>query len=394
MFSEEINVFDSDLVKPRLMMTKSKHTDQLKKSILNIKLHGKHMSNGTLLPRRRSLIIMTQNKVISLPAHYCSLKTQAKQCDNSIYPYCIWSNKSMQCVEFNQQFNPDLLADIYVKAINATTIANLVLTNISTNLTVIEIKASAASLVDLNHFKSYFRVSNHNINVSIDLVTFVLSMIGFFTVSFLIGTLLAFLIMKYCKIFNKIGKPLKNDLNKDVLEARPVMAAIYSSIEQQAEKLHMEQQFGLVSSACSSGTYSPTIDDSKAGSDPRYVYFKNNNNNNNNKDLSVNTSPVQVLNERFMDYDESEYFTLKKFQVLHKQSSGGSGGGDSQFNLMPCAGSYDSSSTSCSSTSSAQIANSLTLLVKPRTNTKHSHVNPAFNDIYEQPRVNQKKYYL
>ena len=334
----------------------------------------------TLLPRPRSLIVMTQNKVISLPAHYCSLKTQAKQCDNAIYPYCIWSAKSMQCVEFNQQFNPDLLVDNYVKTINATTISNSILTNISSNLTVVEVKASAASLVDLNHFKSYFKLSNDYIHVSIDLVTFISSLIGFFAVSLLTGTLLALLVLKYLKIFNKIGKPLTKDLNKDVLEARPVVATIYSSIEQQAEKLHMEQ-FGMVSSACSSGTYSPTIDDSKASSDPRYVYFKN------NKDLSVNTSPVQVLNERFMDYDESEYFTLKRFQVLHKQS-------DSQFNLMPCTGSYDSSSTSCSSTSSAQIANSLTLLVKPRSSTKHSHVNPAFNDIYEQPKVNQKKYYL
>jgi hypothetical protein len=65
---------------------------QKSKKLLNAKLYK---NNST--KERRYLIVMTQNKLISLPAQFCKKKTTPDKCKNNIYPYCYWSEEEAKC---------------------------------------------------------------------------------------------------------------------------------------------------------------------------------------------------------------------------------------------------------------------------------------------------------
>lgn len=45
------------------------------------------------------LIVLTQNRVVSFPWRFCELKLDARKCNNSLYPYCVWFNG--RCSDIN-----------------------------------------------------------------------------------------------------------------------------------------------------------------------------------------------------------------------------------------------------------------------------------------------------
>ncbi len=370
-------------------------------SILNIKFY----KNET---QRRQFILTTKNRVLSIPANYCSLKSTANKCNSQLYPYCVWSKNINKCVDFDSinldddtttATNQDLFILISNSSLNNSETISI------NNLTSIDQLLIANNNTNLFLIQSFFDADNTKITISMNFILFILSIIAFLILSFLIGIATTYFIYIHRqKIQSKpslmISKKKQNDndfivkINTNSITVNDIKRVVentnrlggggdcsqlYSTVKSKNKRESVTNATSSIvscsSSASSASSISPFGDSTTKSTlidneDPRYVYI-----NNNKSQLPISIlgiSNLMINDQKFQDYDESEYFTLRKNKQFNNQTSV----------MLPI--SADSSSSS--SPNSAQTNTSTTKLV--RHNNNNSNNNNTTN--YE---INNLNYY-
>jgi hypothetical protein len=396
-YSEDLNVFDD---------SNNNHT---KYSIHNIKLIGKDLHfkslNHTKLNLNRTLLLVTQNKVITLPASYCQLKFSRDKCNNYLYPYCIWVDQKCQSydINFNYQISDYSLSSTtsFMSTLNVqnnTTIALNNKPNSTAQLYIIQNIESKNSTLILSAKtwpnSKWFNLSLNygTIQFSMSSLIFTLSFSALLLISCTLGICMSALIRKNScirgiklslgslKLFFKLSHSKHAFMNSEDVRKCESNNNVYTftNISEEAKK-----------SAFHNLSYSPATDSSiksEDNNDPRYIYLKNS---------ELNEKPAVICNEKFLDYDDSEYFTLKKMKTCNNEKN----------NLIIPFAAYDVSSTSSSSASSAQTFNSFTHLMGRSDSNKNRQnlvSSSLISNIYQANAIrqqanlnfNQNKYYL
>lgn len=375
------------------------------------------------------LILTTQNRVLSLEAHYCNLKSDSTNCDQLRYPYCKWSLSSNRCIHLNDL---DDLATISNKTSeNVTSLVHIDLTANHTNLTAksmqiiqqIENDAPSDYLVDLTSSK---------ITISMNLIVFMFALSAFLILSFLIGVLASYFIysntskLKLAHLFNKFtfaksthlntnknglivkissvdsaNNILVNDMKKTEIDCSQLYSTVKSKTKRESNNL------GVVSSSvCSSSASSLSpIDESitkstilSCDNDPRYVYVNS---------KQANLSILGLIDQTYESarIDENDYFSLRRAASKPYNSSN-----TPSVNVtQTAANDLSTASSSSSSPNSAQTSTSTTKLVKSSANNyeinTHNYLNRTLPTISVQMRSQSqqqtidrntfnKKYYI
>lgn len=358
-------------------------------ALFNIKLYKRN--------EQKTLILMTRNKLISIPASYCKQKLNMIQCDNQIYPYCVWSNKSSKCIEYTSSF----VNETHVAS--ASRIQNLTKT-VSTSLF-----DSTSKIQEQNRYTSVPLVSIDNllveeedINVrvnaakeiqfTLDLGTLICLAFVFVAVSAVIGSAFTVLFIK-CSRSKRQQFKLKQ-LNLNSFFSKKSLADLSSTsskepidmFENLYSKVKPKKRSSILShvDVRTSPSESSNLNMAPEGSNysaitelitqqhhsepARYVSMMatseiqpystqgevmiNERNNNDNN--------MCFLNNRFLDYDDSEYFTIKKSHL------------DNQNNLRISSSDSASTSSVSSDSGSGQTQSSIqstALLVKSQKST-------------------------
>ncbi len=435
-YSEELTVFADKRLQFDFITTN--RNLNLKRSSTKIFVENESIFNVKLFVDNtdRRLILTTQNRVISLPAQYCAFKRDMNKCNNLIYPYCVWLSRQRKCVHayLGNQSDDDLNQEDIIISNNslANSSQTYVPTQLELNLRLETNKINESFIMNqllrtnssllmhetantesLLYMHSYFDLDNTKITISMNLILFIISLIAFLVLSFLIGVLTAYVIYKrvfnsnqnLTSMFTKLSGS-KNDnlmvkINNDSILVNDESARknkidcsqLYSTVKSKQKR--ESQNFGNVPSVCSSSSsssFSPTNESItkstfvSVDNDPRYVYV-------NSKSKQPNLSILGFTNQRFQDYDDSEYFTLRK-------------NNRKQFTEVPVVVNTASDSSSSSSPNSAQTANSTTKLVRsnnsyecdsttylnrtlPAVSVKCIETNSDYN-----LNQNNKKYYI
>jgi hypothetical protein len=448
--SEEINLFCNQLEEARSFEIKSSklfstlkmnHSSQdlkLKikqksKRILNVKLYNNKSTN-----HQRYLIVMTQNKLISLPAQFCNKKTNAYECDNNLYPYCFWSKVESKCqifketlVEKEMRYNTNEKSFLNInrsreahnntKLVNNSTLGSISYRMIANKLKYLSANDnrsdaesnqnnSSKNITDCDlttHVSESFVSSNNGDEFIISMSVYLFLLIIFIVllISFTFGILLTYNIygkLIASKLRQKIvaTKPIERKfenylnnseskisveadllnssscflidlisglnknrtINTSKIEANSTKGNRYtckklknnkkkatnylsmsSSISSQPSNVQSHVGFMIGSCSCSSAglasctssssseSHSPTIAKStdlirnNQVDSQRYVYV-NNKTKSNLEPIqqqilytSLLTNPVNLYNDnhKFMDYDQTEYFSLRKSRLNH-----------------------------------------------------------------------------
>lgn len=377
--SEEINVLSP--VKTKLNQN----------ALVNIKLYKRN--------EQKTLILMTRNKLISMPASYCKQKLNVSQCDNQIYPYCVWSNKSSKCIEYTSSFVNEMHVASASRIQNLTKTVNTSLFDSTRKIQ----EPNRYTSVPLDSSKDNLLVEEEDINVrvnaakeiqfTLDLGTLICLAFVFVAVSAVIGS--AFTVL-FIKCFRSKRQQFKlKQLNLSSFFSKKSLADLSSTSSEEPidkfENLYSKVKPKKRSSMLShvdvraSPSESNNLNMAPEGSNysaitelitqqyhtepARYVSMmatseiqpystqgevmisESNNNNNNN---------MCFLNNRFLDYDDSEYFTIKKPHL------------DNQNNLRISSSDSASTSSVSSGSGSGQTQSSIqstALLVKSQKST-------------------------
>lgn len=375
-FSEKLNVFSHGKLNS-VNITESLENSIVQKSIKNIKLFG-NSPNKTLL-------IITKNKLITLPANKCSVKSTPEKCDNLVNPYCIWSHLNSECVNFHKDYQEIATTKF---TIETTTEQDYVIKKSASNLsndTLAFEPIIEKSFKSSETFKSELKSSRDEINFSMDLISFLSVIFGFVTISFMFGSILTIIIIKK---YNKDGRlffkkclfgALVEDSFKQPDEKSDKFDELYSKVQPKNRQNVIkedEQDNSLITPGSGGSSNYSIISECVASAyteqhDPRYVSVDSTDTHVGHIDLPLNS--MQYSNSRFLDYDDTEYFTIKK-----KRTEQGI-----NFN------SIGSGSCSSSSTTSGQTLNSRVLLMKqtiPLPQTR-PYIGSIYADI-------PKKYYV
>jgi hypothetical protein len=82
------------------------HLNESSMNILNLKFFHSNSSSGGLdnakIESSRHLLIVMNDKVVTMPASYCYLKKNSSNCDQTLYPYCFWSIQKQKCLDFTK----------------------------------------------------------------------------------------------------------------------------------------------------------------------------------------------------------------------------------------------------------------------------------------------------
>lgn len=391
-YSEELNPFSHDHLKF--------DDPKEQKAILNIKLHKTRNE-------KKKLILMTQNRVIAVPMDFCGLRASRLQCDNQLYPYCIWSNS--ECVQFGPNFvNETVTEDLPRVVVNPTTVLSIIDNlNSTINSTInntLSVNYTSIPLVSLDRgvMRTYkLNVVDNDLQFTMNLFTYVFTMFSFVIISFALGAILTVLLIRtskhhrifhfdrksFLELFTKKRQLLKKshiDEEKEIDKFENLYSKV---IKPKNRALKVSEKSKEMESLQAQPSHYSAISDTHVQQQPsepiysRYVCLNSMDTPYlNNIDLPLN-SQFFVNNSRFVDYDDSEYFTIKKARF--KQGLRNS-----------------SSESSSVSDSSGQTLNSMAMLVKQPTtenvvkNTKNTKSPFYDQSIYSIVTNNSKKYYI
>ncbi len=251
----------------------------IKTSILNIQLNE--------IVDSRSLILMTQNKLISVPAAYCNSKYDQASCKK--HPYCTWSLEGLKCHDSKTVY----ISPTFKTSTQPTTTSNTPTLNIAINTTVTYSSSPVKTFLNNN----LDTLQNKNYKFNMNLFTFTLIIIFFVSGSFVLGVAVSALLLgvKSDTIMHRIKsfkvskmKPSGHivvEKEKEIDQFESLYSQVIPKKREPVSNIIRQQQ-GDYSEPVVGGSYLANID------------------------LPLN-SQFFVNNSRFFDYDESEYFTIK-----------------------------------------------------------------------------------
>ncbi len=341
-------------------------------SILNINFLPNGHSNG-------KLIIFKSNQVLSVDAHLCHLRLTESKCNHSLYPYCTWSNHSKTCFSSNQNSSSPIsrLGKLLTKSHHSS---NRSLDG--TNLTALSIDTEISELEK----QTILSLNRNEISIKMNWILFLFVSGSFLTFAFLVGYLIS----------TKSAMNLSDEMNSKSLNAKSICVSDFSSqIELKVkEKPESEKKASKINSLLlkwfntSSGkirtTDSPYCEKNSSKSFTISSQTENTNNHSTNDARYVSMNHHMNSNElnehrksRFLDYDHSEYFTLRTnnancnkcepvttsssiVNMIKSASSSSSSGSQSASNYSPA-----------SSSSTQQTIDSTNQLLQKSTSSHH-----------------------
>jgi hypothetical protein len=158
------------------------------RSISNIKLYYDKENSKS----QKHLILVTQNKVLSIPAQTCHLKLEESKCNNLINPYCKWSNIHSKCISSSDEMS-DILLNKTEKSFSnpiQNTTKNLV--NLFNNKQFESSTLTAILFKNNDDYSNKYRIQNNEITISMNLIVFSIMIVLFVVFSFMIGALFTF----------------------------------------------------------------------------------------------------------------------------------------------------------------------------------------------------------
>lgn len=380
-YSEKLNIFDEDgklafnytlnsiNIDPTLSLNANMKYQSNDESIINLKyLKNENQSH---------LIMITQNRVISLPWLFCDLKKDATRCNNTLYPYCVWSVENQACVSAvlkNRQTADELESLI----INRTSLLDT--SHRNRNYDLMEKNSNNSNYLANNLFKKFtdlsslnsYTIRNNEITISMNLALFSTILILLLIFS------LIFAVLMFLAISEKFSKYKNNTTccKKDSAQASNKKAfadfnlnslkELFTFLNANSSKNKNEKIYSVEVSPQpsqileSSISYSPQNDKYLELSKSDRPY--GNETNKNERYICLNSSKPLCLNilelnghSKFLDYDQTEYYSLKKSK---KQNNGIESGRTCQ-NLIKLQSATSSSTSNSSSPKSATSSSSL-----------------------------------
>ena len=283
---------------------------------------------------------MTRNKLISIPAHYCDQKPTMDKCNNQLYPYCVWSFQTSTCIQYTSKF----VNETYMES--ALRIQNL------TKTTAMPRPIPVFDLTNKIESQPYnskplisedtqlgedikFRVNaSKEVQFTLHLGTFISLAIVFVAVSSILGSVFTIFLLK-CLRSKKQQFTLKQIAPLSSFFAKKSLTSMTSNpVEEPIDKF--ENLYSKVLPKKRLSTHSipdchlvmaPEVSNYSAITELITQQYHEP-----GRYTSMSTSEIQpystqgevtmveankvcLLNNRFLDYDESEYFTVKKSQL-------------------------------------------------------------------------------